>query len=184
MGTGSGPSRRGGSGVARSQQARIAVWGAALIASTAVVLWLARLLNRNSKLAGVAGMAVGLASLALSFWQLGLALRQRHANEPSAAGRSGVGNDILEQAARHLVGRIQTQWKHQENRRRVRDPYPLAVRWHTSEELRDHWVNIRRSPPGAVAGPLALDGRLEHITAVYRRIPSGRLVILGKPGAG
>src|SRR5262249_57141882 len=34
------------------------------------------------------------------------------------------------------------------------------------------------------AGPLAVAGRVEQVADVYRHIPSGRLVILGKAGAG
>ena len=48
----------------------------------------------------------------------------------------------------------------------------------------DHWANICRARPGESAKPLDLAGRLSEITDVYRRIPSGRLVVLGRAGSG
>jgi hypothetical protein len=48
----------------------------------------------------------------------------------------------------------------------------------------DHWENIRRVSPGESAEPLDLAGHLPEITDVYRRIPSGRLVVLGRAGSG
>ena len=59
------------------------------------------------------------------------------------------------------------------------------MRWRpVAEELTDHWANIRRLPAGATPGPLDLSGRLDEIVGVYRRIPSGRLVVLGRSGSG
>jgi hypothetical protein len=48
----------------------------------------------------------------------------------------------------------------------------------------DHWANIRRVPAGPDPGPLPLADSLESVAALYRRIPSGRLVVLGRAGAG
>ncbi|MEU5691766.1 NACHT domain-containing protein [Actinosynnema sp. NPDC020468] len=67
----------------------------------------------------------------------------------------------------------------------MHDPYPLPVRWRTtSTDVADHWANIRNAPPGVEPGPLALDGGLEEIGDVYRRVPSGRVVFLGEAGSG
>jgi hypothetical protein len=80
---------------------------------------------------------------------------------------------------------VGAQGRAEEERRRIYDPFPLPVRWHPADpHLVDHWANIRRAPPGASPGPLALAGRLERIADMYLRIPSGRLAVLGRAGAG
>ena len=80
---------------------------------------------------------------------------------------------------------VGAQWREEEERRRIHDPFPLPVHWHpAAPQLVDHWANIRRAPAGASPGPLAVTGRLERIADVYRQIPSGRLVVLGRAGAG
>jgi hypothetical protein len=48
----------------------------------------------------------------------------------------------------------------------------------------DHWDNITGALPGAVTTRLSLDGGLADIADVYRRVPSGRLVVLGDAGSG
>ncbi|MGO1053396.1 NACHT domain-containing protein [Crossiella sp. CA198] len=93
--------------------------------------------------------------------------------------------DPLEQAAEHLAGAVRAQWRAEEDRLRISAPFPLPVRWRRAAEVpTDHWANIRCLPAGATADPLPLDGGLAEIVEVYRRVPSGRLVVLGKPGSG
>jgi hypothetical protein len=75
-------------------------------------------------------------------------------------------------------------WRREEDHRRVHDPVALPVRWHAADDLSDHWANIRRVAAGATTGPLTVAGSIEQVADVYLRIPSGRLVILGKAGAG
>jgi transcriptional regulator with XRE-family HTH domain len=73
----------------------------------------------------------------------------------------------------------------EEELRRIQDPFPLPVRWQVApDEVMDHWENICRVSPGESAKPLRLAGRLPEIADVYRRIPSGRLVVLGRAGSG
>jgi GTPase SAR1 family protein len=48
----------------------------------------------------------------------------------------------------------------------------------------DFWENIHRVPPGGKAEALDLTGGLADIADFYRRIPSGRLVVVGRAGAG
>jgi hypothetical protein len=82
----------------------------------------------------------------------------------------------------HSVGEL---WRREEDHRRVHDPVALPVRWHAAgDDIADHWANARRDPAGATAGALTVAGSIEQVADVYRRIPSGRLVILGKAGAG
>ncbi|GAA2716514.1 MULTISPECIES: helix-turn-helix domain-containing protein [Streptomyces] len=93
--------------------------------------------------------------------------------------------DTLADVADQLAHAVAARWRREEEQRQVHDPYPLPVRWRPApDELTDHWSNIRRLPAGADPGPLDLGGRLDHIVDVHRRIPSGRLVVLGRPGSG
>lgn len=48
----------------------------------------------------------------------------------------------------------------------------------------DHWANVVGTPPGAHADPLPLSGTVERIAHVYDSVPSGRMMVLGKAGAG
>ncbi|GLZ42462.1 NTPase [Actinokineospora sp. NBRC 105648] len=93
--------------------------------------------------------------------------------------------DAVAETADQLAHAVATRWRREEEQRRVRDPFPLPVGWRPApEELTDHWANIRGTPAGGSAEPLVLSGRLPGIAELYRRIPSGRLVVLGRAGAG
>ncbi|GHH24343.1 helix-turn-helix domain-containing protein [Streptomyces lanatus] len=86
--------------------------------------------------------------------------------------------------AEQLARLIATRWQREEEQRQVQDPFPLPVRWDTAPEtLTDHWANILRLPANATAEPLDLSGELGEIAATYRRLPSGRLVLLGRSGS-
>ena len=99
--------------------------------------------------------------------------------------RSLDGRIELDEAAAQLAVAVAAQWREEEERRRIHDPFPLPVHWHpAAPELVDHWANICRAPAGASPGPLVVTGRLERIADVYRQIPSGRLAMLGRAGAG
>ncbi|WP_344022685.1 NACHT domain-containing protein [Streptomyces luteireticuli] len=104
----------------------------------------------------------------------------------SAAGQPGSAwYEPLAEVAELLAQSVTTRWQREEEHRQVHDPYPLPVRWRpVPEELTDHWANILRLPAGSAHGPLDLSGRLDEIVGVYRRIPSGRLVVLGRSGSG
>ncbi|MFE4173170.1 NACHT domain-containing protein [Streptomyces sp. NPDC056909] len=87
-------------------------------------------------------------------------------------------------AAGTLATSIWNQAEEEENRRKIGSS-PLPLRWHTVPGgLSDHVANIRGTRPGEEPPPLALDGRFEEIAAVYRKVPSGRLVVLGGAGSG
>jgi hypothetical protein len=92
----------------------------------------------------------------------------------------------LERATTDLATAILVQWRAEEQRRRINDPFALPVRWRRApENLVDHWANIRATCVGNPdPGPLAADGRIDQILDIYRRIPSQRLVVLGRAGAG
>lgn len=105
--------------------------------------------------------------------------------EPSPVRSASVLDETLADVAEHLAQSVAARWQREEEQRQVQDPFPLPVRWRmAAEELTDHWANIRRLPAGSTHGPLELGGRLDEIVGVYRRIPSGRLVVLGRSGSG
>lgn len=65
------------------------------------------------------------------------------------------------------------------------DPLPLPVSWQPAESrLVDQPANVRGTRLGRRTTRLNLAGTLHQIAKVYARIPSGRLVILGRAGAG
>ncbi|MDH6579163.1 helix-turn-helix transcriptional regulator [Kitasatospora sp. MAP5-34] len=91
----------------------------------------------------------------------------------------------LAEAAQELAREVRRRWRREEEQRRVHDPFPLPVRWQqTPAGLTDHWENIQRLGPGAVPRQVDLSGDLRSVAEVYRRISSGRLVILGRAGSG
>ncbi|MFF2512657.1 helix-turn-helix domain-containing protein [Streptomyces sp. NPDC058086] len=104
----------------------------------------------------------------------------------SASGQpTSAAHDAPSDATEQLAKAVAARWQREEEHRQIQDPFPLPVRWQAApEELTDHWANILRLPAGAAADPLDLDGRLDDIAELYRRIPSGRLVVLGRSGSG
>jgi hypothetical protein len=91
----------------------------------------------------------------------------------------------LARTADELADSVTNRWRHEEERRKIQDPIPLLVCWETADEaITDHWANIRRIRAGDTAAALDLRGRLDQVADVYRRIPSGRLVVLGRAGSG
>ncbi|WP_370947112.1 NACHT domain-containing NTPase [Amycolatopsis sp. cg5] len=93
--------------------------------------------------------------------------------------------DALSDAADELARVVGGRWQREEEQRRIHDPFPLPVRWQpVSALLTDHDDNIGRVPAGAAAVPLNLTGSLDEIDGTYRRIPSQRLVVLGRAGSG
>ncbi|MFD0344298.1 helix-turn-helix domain-containing protein [Streptomyces sp. NPDC127117] len=91
----------------------------------------------------------------------------------------------LADAATELAKEIRRRWQREEEHRRVHDPFPLPVRWQDApESLTDHSENIQRLPPGAISQEMDLSGDLGSVAEVYRRILSGRLVVLGRAGSG
>lgn len=80
--------------------------------------------------------------------------------------------ELLE-AASELADVVRARWQQEEVRRRINDPGPLPVHWRSAgAELTDH------------GAPTDVAGSIETIASCYRRVPSGRLVVLGKAGAG
>ncbi|MFE3638695.1 helix-turn-helix domain-containing protein [Streptomyces sp. NPDC059168] len=94
-------------------------------------------------------------------------------------------HDVLAVAAQELAREVRRIWRHEEEQRQVHDPFPLPVRWQQAPaHLVDRWENVQRLGPGAVSHPVDLSGDVRSVAEVFRRIPSGRLVILGQAGSG
>jgi hypothetical protein len=114
-------------------------------------------------------------------------LRQGRVPQPGqqADNAGHVKHDRLAKVADELAEAVEHRWRFEEERRKIQDPVPLPVRWKTADEaVMDHWPNICLAHTGETAEPLDLDGGLDQIADVYRRIPSRRLVVLGRAGSG
>ncbi|MEU5363878.1 NACHT domain-containing protein [Streptomyces sp. NPDC005925] len=83
------------------------------------------------------------------------------------------------QAADALAEAVRTQWSAEVRRRRLDDPEPLDVPWsRVGPPLAD------RVPGVPLPAPRAGDQRPARVVAAFRAVPSGRLVVVGEPGAG
>jgi hypothetical protein len=94
---------------------------------------------------------------------------------------ASAGPDRLAAAADRLARDMRAIWSGEQERRQVHDPRPLRVRWRpAASTLTDHWETIVQRKDGL----LEMSGDLDQIADIYRRIPSRRLVILGRAGSG
>ncbi|HEX5494908.1 MAG TPA: NACHT domain-containing protein, partial [Mycobacteriales bacterium] len=121
--------------------------------------------------------------------------------------RLGVGEDgrqdlvsparaDLADLADRLAIALGTQWTNEAVRRQVHNPYPMAVQWKpTDASLVESWPKLltqATSGPGSPVPPAApwagdpagLAGTAGDLVDVLGRVPTGRLLVLGEPGAG
>ncbi|WP_370347746.1 helix-turn-helix domain-containing protein [Catenulispora sp. MAP5-51] len=91
---------------------------------------------------------------------------------------------VLADAADTLAHYVARSWRREEEKRRVQFPYVLPVRWQQASKGFDHEDNLQAARPGMAAEPLELSGAVAGIVEVYSRIPSRRLVLLGRAGSG
>ena len=81
--------------------------------------------------------------------------------------------------------------------RRLNDPYPLPVSWEAADvSLTDPWDSLTKLAAsgagwpraigvgGSAASPDDLAGAGDELVEVLARVPTGRLIVLGEPGAG
>ncbi|WP_367131795.1 NACHT domain-containing protein [Saccharothrix sp. HUAS TT1] len=123
--------------------------------------------------ASVIGAAAGVGALLLGV------LQERRHQRTTRQGRSVD----LDELADRLAETVAAQWSDEERVRGVHDPFPLPVRWtNAPDHLADHWAAIHRTPRRDE--PVDLTGHLADVVDVFERIPSRRLVVLGKPGSG
>ena len=102
----------------------------------------------------------------------------------------------MAQVADQIAVAIGEQWAVEAAVRRLNDPYPLPVSWNADTSLTDSWDSLWKLassgagwpvPPPAgtwAPGPDDLAGKDGELVEVLTRVPTGRLVVLGEPGAG
>jgi hypothetical protein len=102
----------------------------------------------------------------------------------------------LMNVADQLAISIRRQWEDEAAWRQLNDPYPMPVRWRPADaDLFASWQTLVRLassgpgwPPVATGAwadnPAALVGADNDLVDVLARVPTGRLVVLGEPGAG
>ncbi|MGV9271506.1 NACHT domain-containing protein [Kitasatospora sp. NPDC003701] len=94
-------------------------------------------------------------------------------------------HDVLTGTAEKLAKAVATRYREGEEHQQIQDPFPLALRWRPAPvELTDHWDSINPSGRRGAEVLPDLSGELDQVLALYRRVPSGRLVVLGRAGAG
>jgi transcriptional regulator with XRE-family HTH domain len=107
------------------------------------------------------------------------------APDPTPASAPGAVRGPLADAADELAREIKRRWQHEEAQRRVHHPYPLPVRWReVPAGLADHAENSRHPARREAPSGTDMSGALHEVAAVYRRVGTGRLVILGRAGSG
>ena len=141
-----------------------------------------------------AGTVAILTSVALGlpvFWLTWATFRDARR---SAARDTGLG---LAEVANQLAIQVRAQWEAEAAVRRLNDPYPLPVSWDPADpSLTDSWDSLLKlassgagwpaPPPAGVwaAGAEGLAGTGNDLVKVLAQVPTGRLVVLGEPGAG
>lgn len=136
-------------------------------------------LDRGDKLASIVSMSVAIFTLPLSVVAIVVTMRQ---GSQAAAGQLSL-VERLDTMAEMLAAAVRTQWETEEQIRRIHDPFPLPIRWTAApDHVMDHWSAIN----GAIdrPEPVTLAGHGDDIVDTFRSIPSGRLVVLGRAGAG
>jgi hypothetical protein len=132
---------------------------------------------------GLVAVSIGLATL----WLTWAAYR----------GPRRSGGPSLPEVADQLAIAVGAQWEAEARVRRLNDPYPLPVSWDAADRsLTDAWdslVKLATSGAGWPHPPLTqiwaakpddLAGEGGELVEVLTRVPTGRLVVLGEPGAG
>ncbi|MFJ9613447.1 NACHT domain-containing protein [Streptomyces noursei] len=107
------------------------------------------------------GLVVSLASLTVSW----LGYRAGRRQHTSGLPLTGIADEF--------AIAVRTQWETEARIRRLNDPYPLPVSWAPAEPA--------YRPDTDASALVGIDA---GITDVFDRVPSGRLVVLGKPGSG
>lgn len=135
-------------------------------------------LGYGREIASIVSMYVALATFPLTVTGVVVSLRR----SPPAAAVTSLDKD-LDAVAEVLAVGVRGQLEAEERIRRIHDPFPLPVRWSAAlTQLMDHWENVHGSASQSAAIPLA--GRGDHIVDLFTRIPSRRLTVLGRAGAG
>ncbi len=115
---------------------------------------------------------------------------------PDQHAKAPVGDPDLAGVADRLAVAVKRQWNDEAELRQLNDPYPMSVRWDPADpDLVADWPALVRLAttgpgwPGPRGGtwandPAGLTGTDNGLVDVLDRVPTGRLVVLGDPGAG
>jgi hypothetical protein len=110
-----------------------------------------------------------------------IAVRVEVRTRRSQAGQAGE----LDKVAGRLAVQVREQWEHEAVLRRLHDPMPLRVRWcSTRRPVAADRSLVLDEPARAGWQSLPLRGYAEEIMEACLKLPHGRLVVLGEPGAG
>jgi len=102
----------------------------------------------------------------------------------------------LAQVADQLAVAVGTQWQDEAQLRLLNDPHPLPVAWQPADlDLVEPWDALCMSaagwpggpstnPAGWATSPAELAGADNDLADRLAKIPTGRLLVLGEPGAG
>ena len=126
------------------------------------------------------------------------AQRDGRTSQPDApdSQRLSADGSGLAQIADQLAVSVGNQWKDEANWRRLNDPYAMPVRWVPADPaLTVSWstlVRLAGEGPGWPAAPreswasrpAELAGAGSDLINALSHVPTGRLVLLGAPGAG
>jgi hypothetical protein len=156
----------------------------ALLLGTAVIVFVLTIVYHLGVPATVISILIGLPGL----WLAWVTYRD------SLRGNSGLSaHEMVDQ----LAITIKAQWEKEVEVWRVNEPYPLPVSWSPADTaLGDNWAQLQKlARSGAGFGPLDpaaaeepapnwLSGQDNGLVELLPRIPTGRLLVLGEPGAG
>ncbi|QFZ22896.1 NACHT domain-containing protein [Saccharothrix syringae] len=112
-----------------------------------------------------------------------------------AEHRRPPAEDDLVAIADRLAAVVRGQWQDEVARRSLNDPYPLPVRWDPAPaDLVADWADITRLAVNGIGRPQTGDRAAwaasadelagGDVLAAWRKVPTGRLVVLGAPGTG
>lgn len=90
--------------------------------------------------------------------------------------------EAVEEAVKELAAAVAWQWKEEEERRDLLERR-LDVRWEVTPDAEAAMAGVRWESVGVVQ-PGSLSGHIDKVAEFFGRVPSRRLVILGKRGAG
>ncbi|MFI7438654.1 NACHT domain-containing protein [Nonomuraea indica] len=149
-----------------------------------LLLWVALTVLNKGMDAG--DHVAGVASAVFAATALYLQVRSTQSQSQSQSRPDAADTDIrVESTARLLALRVQEISQQEERNWRIGDPWALRVRWRTaSDDVVDRWDDIQAFAADGGDRPLPPTGDLPGVHSFYQSVPTGRLVIIGRAGAG
>ncbi|CAM5383019.1 hypothetical protein SLAVM298S_01827 [Streptomyces lavendulae subsp. lavendulae] len=152
--------------------------GYAVVAVTLLAVGGVQLLRSSAGLAAATALLLSAACVLLAGVYLGALSVRRWWR----LRRRGLPAWRLDEAVELLGREVEERYGREERLARTHDPIPLPVRWARADPqlLTQDWSDGDQSG----ADVPSLEGEFGAIADFFRRLPSGRLVLLGAPGAG